>query len=92
MVIHIGNDHVIQSEAIISIIDYNVVTSSGIMEKMVEKKAEQEKVYGPADEAKSVVVTSDNVYYSSLSVSTLKKRAGLFSMIDKLDDFSDEIE
>ncbi|MFD1362635.1 extracellular matrix regulator RemB [Lentibacillus salinarum] len=92
MFIHIGNDNVIQSKDVISIIDYSVVTSSGIMEKMVEQAAEQQKVYGPTDEAKSVVVTSDTIYYSSLSVSTLKKRASMISTISKLDDFSDEIE
>ncbi|HLS08932.1 extracellular matrix regulator RemB [Lentibacillus sp.] len=92
MFIHIGSDNVIRSEDVISIIDYSVVTSSGIMEKMVENVAEQEKVFGPTDEVKSVVITTDNIYYSSLSVATLKKRASMISTIDKLDDYSDEIE
>ncbi|QKY70842.1 extracellular matrix regulator RemB [Lentibacillus sp. CBA3610] len=92
MFIHIGNDNVIQSDDVISIIDYSVVTSSSTMEKMIENNTKQQKVFGPTDEAKSVVVTSDQIYYSSLSVSTLKKRSSMISSISKLDDYSDEIE
>ncbi|TFJ92299.1 extracellular matrix regulator RemB [Lentibacillus salicampi] len=92
MFIHIGDDNVIQSKDVISIIDHSVVTSSGIMEKMVEKATQQHKTFGPTDEIKSVVVTRENIYYSSLSVSTLKKRASMISTISKLDDYSDEIE
>lgn len=92
MFIHIGNDNVIQSEDVITIIDHSVVTSSSTMEKVIENNTKQHKVFGPTDEVKSVVVTSDQIYYSSLSVSTLKKRASMISTISKLDDFSDELE
>ncbi|GAB4072034.1 hypothetical protein GCM10028778_00930 [Barrientosiimonas marina] len=92
MFIHLGNDNVIRSEDVVSIIDYSIVKSSSIMEDMVKKKADQQQIYGPADEAKSVVVTRDTIYYSSLSVPTLKKRSSMSSMISKLDDYSDDIE
>ncbi|ALX49528.1 extracellular matrix regulator RemB [Lentibacillus amyloliquefaciens] len=92
MFIHIGNDNVIQSGDVISIIDHGVVTSSGTMDKMIKNNTKQKKVFGPTDEAKSVVVTNDQIYFSSLSVSTLKKRASMISTISKLDDYSDEIE
>ncbi|SFD71508.1 protein of unknown function [Lentibacillus persicus] len=92
MFIHIGNDNVIQSKDVISIIDHSVVTSSGTMEKLIENNTKQQKVFGPTDEAKSVVVTSEQIYFSSLSVSTLKKRASMISTINKLEDYSDEIE
>ncbi|RYG73394.1 DUF370 domain-containing protein [Lentibacillus lipolyticus] len=92
MFIHIGNDNVIQSKDVISIIDRNVVTSSSIMEEMMENMGQQQKIFGPMDEAKSVVVTTEEIYYSSLSVSTLKKRASMISTISKLDDFSDELD
>ncbi|MBP1949470.1 extracellular matrix regulator RemB [Virgibacillus litoralis] len=92
MFIHIGNDNVIQSKDVISIIDRNVVTSSIIMEEMMNHVKSQEKVLGPTDEAKSVVITNKEIYFSTLSVSTLKKRASMISTISKLDDFSDELE
>ncbi|WP_164670568.1 extracellular matrix regulator RemB [Virgibacillus doumboii] len=92
MFIHIGNDNVIQSKDVITIIDRNVVTSSGVMEEMMENAGKQDIVFGPTDEAKSVVITSEEIYFSSLSVSTLKKRASMISTISKLDDFSDELE
>ncbi|MFD2761353.1 extracellular matrix regulator RemB [Lentibacillus juripiscarius] len=92
MFIHIGNDNVIQSKDVISIIDRNVVTSSSIMEEMMENATIRKKVFGPTDEAKSVVVTAEEIYYSSLSVSTLKKRASMISTISKLDDYSDELD
>ncbi|HLR61195.1 MAG TPA: extracellular matrix/biofilm biosynthesis regulator RemA family protein [Lentibacillus sp.] len=92
MFIHIGNDNVIQSKDVISIIDHSVVTSSGIMEKMMENATKQHTLFGPTDEIKSVVITRENIYYSALSVSTLKKRASMISTISKMDDYSDEIE
>lgn len=91
MFIHIGNDNVIQSEDIISIIDFNVITSSSIMEKMVLFAKKEEKIFGPSTEAKSVVITEELIYYSSLSVPTLKKRASMISTINKLEDYSDDL-
>lgn len=92
MFIHIGNDNVIQSKDVITIIDRNVVTSSTIMEDMMVDAKKGKIIFGPKDEAKSVVITGDEIYYSSLSVSTLKKRASMISTISKLDDFSDELD
>jgi len=91
MFIHIGNDNAIRSQDVIAILDYNLISSSTIMEELMEGSKKEGKVVGPESEAKSVMVTRDNIYYSSLSVPTLKKRASMISTIDKLDDFSDEI-
>ncbi|MEW9675355.1 extracellular matrix regulator RemB [Lentibacillus sp. L22] len=92
MFIHIGNDTVIQSKDVVTIIDRNVVTSSSIMEEMMNAAKQTDKIAGDPDESKSVVVTTDYIYYSSLSVSTLKKRASMISTISKLDDYVEEIE
>ncbi|WP_099158964.1 extracellular matrix regulator RemB [Virgibacillus ndiopensis] len=92
MFIHIGNDTVIQSKDVISIIDRNVISSSSIMEEMMTNAEKNNMVKGPIDDSKSVVITNDQIYYSSLSVPTLKKRTSMMSMISKLDDYSDEIE
>lgn len=92
MFIHIGNDNVIQSKDVISIIDRNVISSSSIMEEMMQRASKSKTIVEPTEETKSVVITKDLIYFSSLSVATLKKRASMISTISKLDNYSDEIE
>ncbi|MEC5425052.1 DUF370 domain-containing protein [Virgibacillus sp. C22-A2] len=92
MFIHIGNNNVIRSKDVIAIIDYNLISSSIIMEEMMTESSKKKIVVGPTVDAKSVMITRDVIYYSTLSVSTLKKRASMISTISKLDDFSDELE
>jgi extracellular matrix regulatory protein B len=91
MFIHIGNENVIHSEQIIAIIDCNLVSSSVINDEMMSASKQEKKVIGPKRNAKAVVLTNDFIYYSTLSVSTLKKRSSMMSTIDKLDDYSEEI-
>nr|WP_164215755.1 extracellular matrix/biofilm biosynthesis regulator RemA family protein [Virgibacillus sp. YIM 98842] len=92
MFIHIGNDNAIRSGDVIAILDYNLISSSTIMENFMEGSEKEGKIIGPRADAKSVMVTRDHIYYSTLSVTTLKKRASMISTIDKLDDFSDDIK
>ncbi|NBJ69782.1 MULTISPECIES: extracellular matrix regulator RemB [Clostridia] len=92
MFIHIGNDYVIHSNDVIAIIDYHLISSSTIMEEFMSAAYTNHKIKGPQEEAKSIMITKDQIYYSSLSVSTLKKRASMISTISKLDDFSDDIK
>lgn len=88
MFIHIGNGNVIQTNDIVSIIDQDIISSSVVMEEMMNNI----KVIGPSEEAKSLVITDDVTYFSSLSVATLKKRASMISTISKLEDYTDDIE
>ncbi|CDQ37848.1 extracellular matrix regulator RemB [Virgibacillus salexigens] len=92
MFIHIGNDNVIRSSDVIAIIDYQLISSSTIMEELMTESLQAKKVAGPTEDAKSVMITKEMIYYSTLSVSTLKKRSSMISTISKLDDFSDEIK
>ncbi|SHN33017.1 extracellular matrix regulator RemB [Gracilibacillus kekensis] len=90
MFIHIGDDHVIQSKDVIGIIDYSLVTSSTINEEMLEQlKAKEQVVVSDEELTKAVVITSGQVYYSPLSVLTLKKRASMISTISRLEDYSE---
>lgn len=89
--IHIGDSNVIQSEDIVAIIDYNLVSSSTIMDEMMATAHQKKQIIGPKKNAKSVMITKNTIYYSSLSVSTLKKRSSMIRAINKLDDYSDEI-
>lgn len=92
MFIHIGNDTVIHSSDVVAIIDYHLISSSTIMEELMTESLKEKRVAGPVEHAKSVMITKEMMYYSTLSVSTLKKRASMISTISKLDDFSDEIK
>ncbi|WP_026908479.1 extracellular matrix regulator RemB [Paucisalibacillus globulus] len=90
MFIHIGNENVIRSKDIVSIIDYNIISSSTIMDEMMT--ANQAIIIGPVEDAKAVVITNNQLYLSTLSVATLKKRASIMSTISKLDDYSSDLE
>lgn len=91
MFIHIGNGNVIRTKEIVAIIDCNLLSSSSIVDEMIEAWEKNKKVSGPRKNAKSIMLTEDHVYFSSLSVSTLKKRSSMMSTINKLDDYSDEL-
>lgn len=85
MFVHIGNDYVLHSKNIISIIDYNLIQSSSIIKKMMKFAKEKQKVKGAKQTAKSVVITDEYIYFSTLSVSTLKKRSSMISTINTTD-------
>ncbi len=82
MLIHLGSDYVIRSKDIILIINYEVILSSSFMEEMIEKCKKQENVIQLTSVIKSAVFTEDRIYFSPLSVPTLKKRSSIKSMID----------
>jgi len=88
MFIHIGNGNVIQTDDIITIIDQDIISSSVAMEEMMKNV----KIIGANEETKSLVITEDVTYFSTLSVATLKKRASMISTISKLDDYTDGLE
>ncbi|KHE71714.1 extracellular matrix regulator RemB [Halobacillus sp. BBL2006] len=93
MFIHIGDDHVIQSKDVVSIIDHSLVSSSSIIEEMIFNQRKNKQVVETEDnQAKSIVITDDFIYFSPLSVFTLKKRANMMSTLNKLEDFSEETE
>ncbi len=91
--IHIGEDHVIQSKDVVAIIDRELLTSSSINDEMLMNLRKEKKVVETDYEiAKSIVITTDYVYFSSLSVNTLKKRSQLATTLNKLEDYSDAFE
>lgn len=88
MFIHIGDSNIISTDDIISIVDYNLISSSVIMEELMQEKEQ----VGPKEEIKSVVITQNIAYLSTLAVSTLTKRASLISTINNLEDYSDDLD
>lgn len=90
MFIHIGNNHAIRTESIVTIIDYNLCTSSSVIENLVKAEDQQKKIIKIKQTPKSVVITNDLIYYSSLSVYTLQKRSGFDSMIKRNENYKME--
>ncbi|TQS76357.1 DUF370 domain-containing protein [Ornithinibacillus gellani] len=90
MFIHIGNGNVIRTSTIISIIDRQIISSSITMEEWIINN--EKNLKGSKTKAKSIVITEDFIYYSPLSVPTLKKRASMISTISKLADYSDDLD
>lgn len=88
MFIDIGDENVIQTSNIIAIIDYEFISSSVLLQEMVDRLEEKQRLKGPTVDAKSMMVTIDGAYLSTLSVSTLKKRTGMEATIKNIEDYS----
>lgn len=91
MFIHIGNGNVIHSQDVIAIIDYQIINSSTMMSEMVDAWKKERQVIGSVKNAKSIMITNDKLYFMTVSVTTLKKRASMIQSISNLEDFSDEV-
>ncbi|MFC0015353.1 MULTISPECIES: extracellular matrix regulator RemB [Allobacillus] len=91
MFVHIGDDNVIRTEEVIAMVDYSLFSSSTIIEEMIYNQRKENNVTDSAyDEAKSIVITVDHIYFSSLSVATLSKRAQIADFLDSVDDVMED--
>lgn len=90
MFIHIGNDNVIRSQEVIAIIDSDLFSSVSGVHQMIEAWKKERKVSGPEEKAKSIMLTEDHIYFSSLSVATLKKRSSMLVTINNIEDYYEE--
>ncbi|CAM3880917.1 DUF370 domain-containing protein [Bacillus subtilis] len=80
MYIHLGDDFVVSTRDIVGIFDFKAKMSP-IVEEFL-KKQKHKVVPSVNGTPKSIVVTVQNIYYSPLSSSTLKKRAQFMFEID----------
>lgn len=78
MFIYIGNDLVVESTYIISILDTQLEKTSSKLQRMIKEFEENDQLHGDKLTAKSVVVTDNALYYSPLSTLTLKKTKELY--------------
>ncbi|MCK6255081.1 DUF370 domain-containing protein [Fictibacillus sp. KIGAM418] len=77
MLLHIGEEAVIQQKDIIAILDYHALESSELMNAFLRQHKEKKSMVNLCDtNPKSVIITKKQVYISPLSSITLKKRAG----------------
>lgn len=79
MYIHLGGEKIIRSSELVAIFDISIEKSSKISKQYVNHAQQQKHVeLIGEEEAKSIVVTQNTVYYSPISSTTLKKRANQF--------------
>jgi len=78
MFMYVGNDYVIESKEIIAIFDIELVHSSVRLNQIVHQCSIDSKLYGSKEDAKSVLFTDGEIYYSPLSTLTLKNRDELY--------------
>lgn len=89
MFINIGDQQLIRSDEIIVMIDQQFIDSSTINGEMIEYQQNLADTPNINRDTKTIIVTTDRLYYSSLSILTLKKRSSLQMMINHLDDYTD---
>lgn len=76
MLIHIGEDSVVNSGDIIGIFDMDTSTVNKATRDYLSKSEKEKKIiYVNYELPKSFIVTQDNVYVSPLNTSTLIKRS-----------------
>ncbi|MDR4890504.1 DUF370 domain-containing protein [Bacillus sp. HNG] len=74
MFIHLGDNVMVRSSDVITILDRQLLKSSSIVNEFLDVQKDRVVELSNGN-TKSVVVTVDNVYFSPLSSSTLKKRS-----------------
>ncbi|WP_018754095.1 extracellular matrix regulator RemB [Paenibacillus sanguinis] len=78
MYIHLGGEKVILSSELIAIFDITIEKSSKISKQFIQHALKEKNVVRIGEEeAKSIVVTQDEIYYSPISSATLKKKANV---------------
>lgn len=76
MYIHLGGEKIIRVKELVAIFDISIEQSSKLTKQFLTSARKSKKVETIGeDEAKSIVVTENLIYYSPISSTTLKKRA-----------------
>jgi len=79
MYIHLGGEKIIRSAELVAIFDISIEQSSKLSKQFISHAIKSKTVETIGEEeAKSIVVTLEKIYYSPISSSTLKKRAHHF--------------
>lgn len=76
MLVHIGGEVVLRSREIVGVFDLQTVAQAPITKEFVDlAKSEGTIVDFSGGNPKSLVLTADRVYLSTVSISTIRKRA-----------------
>ncbi|MBY0097577.1 extracellular matrix regulator RemB [Mesobacillus maritimus] len=79
MYLHIGEDTLVRTSEIIAILDKESTGFSDVLEEFL-KRQNLDVVHLSKKQYKSIVITTDQVYYSPLAAGTLKKRSQKISV------------
>jgi len=79
MYLHIGEDTLVRTSEIIAILDKESTGFSDVLEEFLTRQ-NLDVVHLSKKQYKSIVVTTDQVYYSPLAAGTLKKRSQKLSV------------
>ncbi|HAQ08779.1 MAG TPA: DUF370 domain-containing protein [Bacillus bacterium] len=74
MYLHVGEEVLVRTKDIISILDIESANSSPFMEEFITRQS-QPIVHLTKGAVTSIVVTGSHIYYSPLASGTLKKRS-----------------
>lgn len=75
MYIHLGEDELIKIQDVIAILDYQLVEESESNRFFIDHYLKEKKLIDVGQkDPKSIIVTTESIYYSSFSPSTLRKR------------------
>lgn len=77
--LHIGEDTLVRTSEIIAILDKESTGFSDVLEEFL-KRQNLDVVHLSKKQYKSIVITTDQVYYSPLAAGTLKKRSQKLSV------------
>ncbi|USK59890.1 extracellular matrix regulator RemB [Peribacillus asahii] len=80
MYLHIGEDILVKTDEIVTILDKKLLESSPILAEFLQQKANV-TLHLAKNSIKSIVVTTKHVYYSPLASMTLKKRSQQHSIV-----------
>ena len=72
MYVHIGENILVRTSEIITILDKQTVESSPISKEFLEHQ--KAMINGKSSSYKSIVITKDTIYFSPIASNTLKKR------------------
>jgi extracellular matrix regulatory protein B len=79
MYLHIGEDTLVRTSEIIAILDKESTGFSDVLEEFLTRQ-HVDVVQLSKKQYKSIVITTDQVYYSPLAAGTLKKRSQKLSV------------
>ncbi|TWH46644.1 extracellular matrix regulator RemB [Sporomusa sp. KB1] len=83
MFLHLGADTVIPLRNVIAIFDFKIINSAITNQYINSIKANNKIVDISDNNAKSFIITNENIYFSAISSHTLKKRAGYIPVADE---------
>lgn len=88
MFIDIDDEHVIQAQKVLTILDVNLLDTSSKLKVFIEEKTNQALVVGRNSQSKAIIVTDEYVYFSPYSTVTLTKRFNMSQIINNLESYN----